>query len=479
MVLAIAIVALVAANLSAAQAAGGGEGVPGGVLEAADATLLWSGSFSDAAAPSSPDVHAMPAACETLPCREFLLEVSLPDDVWEGAGAGGVEVAVDWSPAEENDLDRYVYGASGSLVARSDGAFASTGESVRLRNAENGRYRVVLVPRLVQGEMRYRGFVEVEWQPNVEPLRPLLPNLVALPPRQPHLRTGAYFVDHRAEGTPSCYPEELVEDGAKRCLRFDQIIANHGDGPFELRYRMDGLATDQQLRQRIYSSDGTFLDAEVDTYEFHATHAHFHYKSFGQAFLYRLRSDGLLQKVRESKKNGFCLVDVENTRFGTDAGGQPNRGEAPRTYYFPRCNAPTERDATGVALVSGISAGWADVYNWFLADQYIEISGVPDGLYVLETVANPAQTVHETTLDDIASSVLIQLEDDTVELVGEDPDQRFMMDRAECAVGPISRANGRHRVDGQWARAPPLMPDGPALPSNGTRAPVEYPLAAC
>lgn len=69
-------------------------------------------------------------------------------------------------------------------------------------------------------------------------------------------------------------------------------------------------------------------------------------------------------------------------------------------------------------MVNGISVGWADVYNWFLADQYIEISGVPDGTYVLETLANPSHTVHETTLDDNAARVLIRLQGDTVELVG-------------------------------------------------------------
>jgi hypothetical protein len=121
--------------------------------------------------------------------------------------------------------------------------------------------------------------------------------------------------------------------------------------------------------------------------------------------------------VRESGKNGFCMIDVENTRFGLDSAGRPHKGEAPRTYYFPRCNAPTERDARGTSMVNGISAGWADVYNWFLADQYIEITGVPDGEYILETVANPARTVHETTLEDNTARVTIRLTGDTVELV--------------------------------------------------------------
>jgi hypothetical protein len=70
-------------------------------------------------------------------------------------------------------------------------------------------------------------------------------------------------------------------------------------------------------------------------------------------------------------------------------------------------------------MVNGISAGWADVYNWFLADQYIEISGVPDGVYVIETVANPIRTVHETTYDDNAARATIRLSGDTVTLLGD------------------------------------------------------------
>ncbi|HYH50123.1 MAG TPA: lysyl oxidase family protein, partial [Acidimicrobiia bacterium] len=329
------------------------------------------------------------------------------------------QFAIDWAPHEKHDLDLYVYAADGSLAGRSVG-IASTSEAVRVQNAANGRYRVVVVPQLVDGTVAYQGFVEVERAPAVSPVRPLLPNMVTLPVRNPTLRTGAYFIDHEQQGTPSCYPEEVAERGARRCLRFDQVIANTGEGPFELRYRMEGVATEQQLRQRIYASDGTFEEFTVDTYEFHATHAHFHYKNFGQAFLYRLHADGRMEKVRESKKNGFCMIDVENSRFGVDSDGVPYKGEAPRTYSFPRCNAPTERDEHGTYMVNGISPGWADVYNWFLADQYIEISGVPDGVYVIETVANPIRTVHETTYDDNVARATIRLHGDTVTRIGDD-----------------------------------------------------------
>ena len=378
-------------------------------------TASWDGSFHDALAPSEPRAYGTTGSCDHLGCDEVAVDVALPAGTWDGR-PGGVQIAIHW-PAAENDLDLYVSGPDGALAGHSDGAMASTGESVRVHDAANGRYRVVVVPRVVAGPMSYQGFAEVERDTPAQPVRPLLPNLVTLPVRNPHLRTGAYFVDHKQEGTPSCYPEEVAERGARRCLRFDQVIANEGDGPFELRYRMEGLATDQQLRQRVYNSDGTFTDYKVDTYEFHPAHAHFHYKNFGQAFLYRARSDGTLEKIRESRKNGFCMIDVENTRFGVDPHGLAYKGEAPRTYYFPRCNTATEYDEHGASMVNGISVGWADVYNWFLADQYIEITGVPDGDYVLETVANPTRTVHETSYGDNAARVTIRLQGDTVALV--------------------------------------------------------------
>jgi hypothetical protein len=386
------------------------------ILNDAAGVGSWEGSFRDVAAGSEANLYAQPGVCEQLGCRESTIDVALPADVWTGR-PGGVQIAIEWAPHQEDDLDLYVYGPDGSLVGRSAGV-NSVGEAVRLREAANGRYRVVVVPQFVDDAVKYRGFVEVERDPAVDPVRPLLPNLVTSV-RNPRMQTGAYVVDHHQSGTPSCYPEEVAERGARRCLRFDQSIGNVGDGPFELRYRMEGLATDQQLRQRIHASDGTFTELTVDRYEFHPTHAHFHYKNFGQAFLYRLDPDGTMEKIRESRKNSFCMMDIENIRFGLNEYGVPYKGEAPRTYYFPRCNAPTEHDEHGTYMVNGISVGWSDIYNWYFADQYIEISGVPDGLYVIEALANPARTVHETSLDDNTARATIRLQGDTVTLVGD------------------------------------------------------------
>jgi hypothetical protein len=83
---------------------------------------------------------------------------------------------------------------------------------------------------------------------------------------------------------------------------------------------------------------------------------------------------------------------------------------------------PTEADpATGaVAAISGISAGWADIYGWYLADQFIEVTGLNDGYYILENIADQAGTVEELDDSNNAASTLIRLCGASAEIVGVD-----------------------------------------------------------
>ncbi len=393
----------------------------GGTLSGVEQQVRWDGkNFTNEASPPVPE------ACGVTDCDVFHLHVALPRDVWHRAGA--VQIGIRWhDPPEAQDLDLYVYGPDGSLAAKSDGFFASTGEQVDVAKAPNGDYRVVVVPRSTTDRgLDYKGLAEVERFPAVEPVRPLLPDLVALPPRNLEFAIGGYLFDPASQAPEdfsptvfdvqqglSCYPEETIELGAHRCLRFDQVIANFGVGPFELRYRMEGVATDQQLRQRIYRSDGSHYDRKADTYEFHAAHAHFHYKNFARSKLWAAGPDGHRRgsrPVRIGKKNGFCMIDVEDVWFGQS-------GDGARTYYFPRCNAPTEHDGGGSYMVNGISPGWADVYNWYLADQFIEISGVRDGCYVLQTRADPKDTIVESDDHNNSATALIEIHGDSADFV--------------------------------------------------------------
>ncbi len=251
------------------------------------------------------------------------------------------------------------------------------------------RHRRALVALLTLGLLM--GFTPPS---SAKRVRDLLPNLVPLSTRT--VATG---------GITSCHPLEIVEQGAQRCLRFDQSIANFGKGPFEIRYGIETLLDTQELRQRIYRSDGSTRDRIADQYEFHAAHAHFHYKSFGLTRLWasdvtgQHLGDGPL---RSGRKNGFCVVDIEN-----HWAGQPESVDEPH-YGDPQCQVPSDL-SNGVEMVQGISRGWADVYAAQLEGQYVEITGVPDGFYLLETIADPENTVMEANEHDNVVFTHIQL----------------------------------------------------------------------
>ena len=70
-------------------------------------------------------------------------------------------------------------------------------------------------------------------------------------------------------------------------------------------------------------------------------------------------------------------------------------------------------------LRQGMSVGWADVYNWFLADQYIEVSGIPDGYYILTTIADADALVLESNENNNEVSALIRICGDAAEIVGD------------------------------------------------------------
>lgn len=400
------VVAAVAVAAAAIPAAAPAASPSAGSLVDPGGQVVWEGERLG----RTPSVR--PETCVLSQCDEFRLTVDLPARVWRRPG--GVQIGVRWG-VEGQDVDLYVYGPNGALAASSTGTIGfSAAQSVQLTTAANGTYRVVVVPVNVSDPdgLSYRGIAEVERPPRVRPLRELLPNLVALHPHHVRLATGAYYVPDGPGEAASCYPEEMAEQGARRCLRFDQGPGNRGDGPFELRYVMTRPG-DPQLRQRIYRSDGSYRDHVADSWEFHPTHAHFHYKNFMSSRLWAADADGHRLSntpVRTGRKNGFCLIDVDNIDFGS-------KGDAAKTYNFPRCNAPTDVDASGAHMTNGVSVGWADIYPWFLADQYIEISGLADGHYLLESLVDPNDTILETDETDNSATTLIRLSGNHAEIV--------------------------------------------------------------
>lgn len=49
-------------------------------------------------------------------------------------------------------------------------------------------------------------------------------------------------------------------------------------------------------------------------------------------------------------------------------------------------------------VTAGVSVGWADVYEWFLPGQYIDITDAPPGRYRLQATVDPLQPAGKRAL---------------------------------------------------------------------------------
>jgi glucose/arabinose dehydrogenase len=198
--------------------------------------------------------------------------------------------------------------------------------------------------------------------------RPLLyPDLRTLPP------TDLQF------GT------EVIEGESRHVLRFENSIWNAGEGPLELRPISE---TDPEVFQRIYDSEGTFVERLAGEFVFHEAHDHWHFDDFTRFELWTRSSyDAWLESDRTQGepewsigKVSFCIMDIVQIE---ELPGSPSSQVYPDTCPLG---------------VQGISVGWADVYEATLEEQWIELGPdpLPDGEYVLRSVADPLTLVHES-----------------------------------------------------------------------------------
>lgn len=394
-----------------------------GALTQENPLVTWTGSF-DGVHPLAPGPEV---PCALGVCDTFQLDVSL-GDLWATTD-GAVEVAIRWPYDGLMDLDLIV-SRDGQEVARSAGN-DSNAESVLIPEAADGTYTVTIAPTNNFSDagalpIEYEGLAELQITP-AGTGADLLPNLEAVAPDGFRIASAGGLLPFPENPVLSCYAEETIEDPAHptRCLRFNQTIANVGDGPLQLRFRMDQALSpnteDHRMEQRILADDGTYRDRLADSYEFHAVHGHVHYRGFGQSYLYgfdveqdRRASD---TPVRVGNKVGFCVIDVRllDDYWGATDGAKANGA---RNYVFPTCLVPNTPDETGaIWQEQGIDVGWADVYGWNLPDQFMDITGLPDGVYELEQVANPNGSVSEITTVDNCASTVIEISQDTVQII--------------------------------------------------------------
>jgi hypothetical protein len=162
----------------------------------------------------------------------------------------------------------------------------------------------------------------------------------------------------------SCALEEACIDaaGERRVLRFSTITPNVGGADFVV-----GNPDDNPER-----------------FEWGECHGHWHFKDFAA---YRLLDmEGNI--VANGHKQAFALIDF--SPWSDDAGDE----QYPLT------------DGT-----QGISVGWADIYAAGLDCQWVDITDVPNGDYVLVVSINASQGVEEADYDNNIVSLNVTIDD--------------------------------------------------------------------
>jgi hypothetical protein len=392
---------------------------------------LWTGTVSS----DGPGTPGIPQ-CQTVHCDKIEVRVNLPLKTWQRR-PGGLQVAIRWDVATEAGLGLFVY-RDGGLVAKST-AGVGTAQSVIIPSAQNGSYYVYVSYGVTFGAVdpdpvvTYQGLAEVEYNPPVQPIRDLLPDLASLPQENvTYDNPGSIFGDVAQPGQ-SCFDSERAEQLAVQCLRFDQVLQNKGSGPVDLRYdRQAGFLQDEDVAQRIYRSDGTFDDRDAGQVEFHAVHGHYHFKGFAQSKLWLTDGSGNLvgtSPAAVGDKVSFCIADTDLAAFG-------QKGDAPLSYPAPDCLDPKETVGTTEYFFMGMSRGWADRYNWYLPDQMIDTHGLPDGRYVLFTTVDPENKLLESDDTNNCGSVIIDL----TGLATDEPHADLLGPGPACPAPP-SQAN--------------------------------------
>lgn len=408
----------------------------------------WSGSLSNGSVSD-------PSMCAPSECPSRRVALDIPTRQWPHRG-GGLLVALHWDTAHFDvgyDLDVYVYGPDGSLAAESTTFAFSSDEAAWIQNPPNGTYRVLVAPRTLVGSLDYevtvslqRGYtvrertayrmraqrfpasgnLVVPGRRSANP-KQLLPDLAPRPPTNFHMESAIgghfYITGNRGLGhQPPCYPQETlgldndylpIPTGALRCLRFDRMLENRGHGPLELRSYSSEAATGA-VYQAVYDSVGGYGERLLPGAVFHPAHGRITLPGFDEVTLNAMAPDGRPGAVvGRMPPAGTCKGDTQNAKYR----GRP---DGPLQYSTPgSCDTYDWYDPGGGThpgdsyLRTGISPTWLDTAPWYLPDDYIDVTHVPDGRYLLVARANTNGDLLESYADNNTALACVELEGDT------------------------------------------------------------------
>lgn len=258
---------------------------------------------------------------------------------------------------------------------------------------------------------------------------------------------------------------DVVDDGnGGQQLIFSALTWNSGRGPLEL-FAGEGDSgsghNTQKVYQRIFQIAGTDpTEVMAGEFEWHPTHAHFHFEDYARYTLQPLEAPG--GSFVTGSKTTFCVIDTNRIDHRLPG--------ASKKAVYKWCNDD----------IQGMSVGWGDQYSSYLVGQEIVITGLDAKIYTLKIEVDPMDRIRETDDSDNTSCVLLNLNPTTMTVSVEGD--------GNCNTGGSNitltasgyKVKGVHTVDLEWSGATgtdvELERDGELIPDiiDGTKNDGEY-----
>jgi glucose/arabinose dehydrogenase len=186
----------------------------------------------------------------------------------------------------------------------------------------------------------------------------------------------------------------------KYVLGFASAVSNVGDGPLIINGHRPSADATSLVADQVIVRDGEPQEVVPGVGEFRYVvspdHRHWHLLGFDR---YQLRRAGRRRAVVSDRKTGFCLGD----RYAA-SNRPPSAPNEP--VYTSRCGLG---DPGLLGIQEGISVGYGDDYKANLEGQYLPLTGLRAGRYVLVHRANADRRLRELDYDNNAASLLLEL----------------------------------------------------------------------
>ena len=216
----------------------------------------------------------------------------------------------------------------------------------------------------------------------------LLPDLGMLPPKD-------FSVEKRPKGG--------------RWLRFDAVIVNVGQGPFDVV----GTGSGSTVTQRVKDSSivGGWAQHQTTANMFYDGdgHRHWHVEDLQEWTLVHATPDPTEEVAvfRSGAKSGFCFWD-----------NYPYPGNTSKVYLgSTECHMRTDG-----SIPMGLSVGWGDEYPSTIAGQYIDITGLALGEYIVTLKADQRTDFVEILETNNSACARIRISRSGVRVLEQDTD---------------------------------------------------------